>query len=103
MLTTYERRISCNRKGNLQQLRQLQAERQEQRQRELEEAQLLAQQSLINGLVYEPKHDGFVFSNAEINRSIDRGNRLQEAKNRMSTSESTPKPLPFAAIAARAA
>jgi hypothetical protein len=63
----------------------------------------LAQQSLVNGLAYEPKQDGFVFSNAEINRAIGRNNRLQEAKNRMSAPESAPKPVPFAATAARAA
>ena len=103
LLSTYEQRINRNRQRNLQQLRALQAERKEQRRSDLEEAQLLAQQSLINGLAYEPKQDGFVFSNVEINRAIDRNNRLREAKNRLSAPESAPKPLPFAATAARAA
>jgi hypothetical protein len=52
----------------------------------MEEAQLLAQLSLANGLPYEPQRDepqrdGFVFSTAEINRAIDRGNRLESARD----------------------
>ncbi|MGA2711467.1 MAG: hypothetical protein ABSG41_00050 [Bryobacteraceae bacterium] len=46
----------------------------------MEEAQLLAQVSLSNGLPYIPQRDGFVFSSAEINRAIDRDNRLKAAR-----------------------
>jgi hypothetical protein len=31
-------------------------------------------------LAYDPTSDGFVFSSAEINRAIDRGNRLEAAR-----------------------
>src|SRR5580698_832799 len=89
LLTIYEQRISRTAQRNLQQLQALQTERRQQHERALEEAQLLAQQSLVNGLAYDPAKDGFVFSNAEINFAIDRGNRLREAKQ---TASSTPKP-----------
>jgi len=95
LLTIYEQRISRTVQRNLQQLQALQAERRQQHERALEEAQLLAQQSLVNGLAYDPAKDGFVFSNAEINFAIDRGNRLREAKHAASS-----KPKPFAARAA---
>jgi hypothetical protein len=107
LLTIYEQRINRNMHRNLQQLKTLQAERREQSERALEEAQLLAQQSLLNGLPYDPAKDGFVFSNAEINRAIDRGNRLREAKLHnlnnaaaFTTHKPPAQPKPFAARAA---
>lgn len=101
LLTIYEQRISRNVQRNLKQLQELQAERHHQRDRALEEAQLLAQQSLINGLAYDPAKDGFGFSNAEINFAIDRGNRLCEAKLAASFTRKPPaQPQPFAARAA---
>lgn len=85
LLTIYEQRINRNLLRNLKQLQELRAERREQRERALEEAKLLAQLSLLNGLPHQPDADetknGFVFSIAEINRAIDRDNRLQEARN----------------------
>jgi hypothetical protein len=80
LLTIYEQRISRNAQRNMKQLQELQAERHQQRERAIEEAQLLAQQSLLNGLAYDPAKDGFGFSNAEINFAIDRANRLRESK-----------------------
>jgi hypothetical protein len=80
LLTIYEQRINRNLQRNLKQLQELQAERKQQREQALEEAQLLAQINLINGLPYDPAQDGFVFSNAEINLAIHRNNRLNEAK-----------------------
>jgi hypothetical protein len=107
LLTIYEQRINRNMHRNLQELKALQAERREQSERALEEAQLLAQQSLLNGLPYDPAKDGFVFSNAEINLAIDRNNRLREAKLHNSdnaaaftTHKPTAQPKPFAARAA---
>ena len=104
LLTIYEQRISRNLHRNLKQLQELQAERRQQRERALEEAQLLAQQSLLNGLPYDPVKDGFGFSNAEINFAIDRGNRLREAKLRSAAALTAHKPpahpKPFAARAA---
>ena len=103
LLSTYDQRINRNRQRNLNQLRELQAERAEQHRRALEEAQLLAQQSLVNGLAYEPRQDGFVFSSAEINRAIDRNNRLQEARNWMRAPESASHAGSLRVTAARAA
>jgi hypothetical protein len=84
LLTIYEQRINRNLQRNLKQLQELQAERKAQRQQALEEAQLLAQLNLSQGLPYDPSADfvtnGFVFSNAEINLAIDRNNRLKEAR-----------------------
>ncbi len=104
LLTIYEQRINRTLQRNLKQLQELQADRRQQRERALEEAQLLAQQSLLNGLPYEPAKDGFGFSNAEINFAIDRGNRLREAKLNNSAALTPLKPpaqqKPFAARAA---
>jgi hypothetical protein len=89
---------------NLKQLQELQAERREQTERAVEEAQLLAQQSLLNGLAYDPAKDGFGgfgFSNLEINFAIDRANRLREAKQAASSTPKPPaQPKPFVARAA---
>jgi hypothetical protein len=90
---------------DLQELKALQAERREQTERALEEAQLLAQQSLLNGLPYDPAKDGFVFSTAQINLAIDRGNRLREAKlhnskNAAAAPKPPAQPIPFVARAA---
>ncbi len=95
LLTIYEQRINRNMLRNLQQLKTLQADRREQSERALEEAQLLAQQSLLNGIPYDPAKDGFVFSAAEINLAFDRANRLREAKLhnlRNVAVSTTPKP-----------
>jgi hypothetical protein len=84
LLTLYEQRINRSLQQNLKQLQELQTERREQREQAFEEAQLLTQLNLMNGLPYDPDADagknGFVFSIAEINRAIDRDNRLQEAR-----------------------
>jgi hypothetical protein len=82
LLTIYEQRINRNLQRSLKQLQELQAERRLQCEQALEEAKLLAQLNLMNGLPYEPEQNGFVFSIAEINRAIDRDNRLKEARNR---------------------
>jgi len=101
LLTIYEQRINRNVQRNLKQLQDLQAERRQQRERAFEEAQLLAQQSLLNGIAYDPAKDGFDFSNAEINIAIDRGNRLREAKQAASSPHKpSVQPKPFAARAA---
>jgi hypothetical protein len=85
LLTIYEQRINRNLQRNLKQLHELQAERKAQRAQALEEAQLLAQLSVMKGLPYDPAADqsanGFVFSTAEINFAIDRDTRLREARS----------------------
>ena len=79
-LTIYEQRINRNLQRNMKLLKELQAERKAQRDQAMEEAKLLAQLNLINGLPHVPEQNGFVFSPAEINRAIDRDNRLKAAK-----------------------
>ena len=109
LLSVYGQRINRNMQRNLQQLRDLQAERREQREAALEEAKLLTQLNLINGLPCQSEQDeqpgapthpirnGFVFSTAEINRAIDRDNRLKQAR------ELKPQIHPERLAAARAA
>ncbi len=80
LLSIYEQRINRNLQRNMKLLHELQAERKAQHDHALEEAKLLAQLNLMNGLPYQPEENGFVFSPAEINRAIDRDNRLKAAK-----------------------
>jgi hypothetical protein len=80
LLTIYEQRINRNMQRNLKLLREMQAERKQQHDEAMEEAKLLAQASLAEGVAYNALQDGFVFSAAEINRAIDRDNRLKAAK-----------------------
>jgi hypothetical protein len=79
-LTIYEQRINRNLQRNMKLLKDLQTERKAQHHQALEEAKLLAQLNLMNGLPYEPERNGFVFSPAEINRAVDRDDRLKAAK-----------------------
>jgi hypothetical protein len=80
LLTIYEQRINRSMQRNLKLLRELQAERKQQQSEAMEEAKLLAQASLAHGVAYVSSQDGFEFSSAEINRAIDRDNRLKAAK-----------------------
>ena len=80
LITLYEQRINRAFRQNMQQLQALQAERKQQHALDMEEARLLSQLSLSQGVSYDPARDGFVFSSAEINASTDRNNRLNEAK-----------------------
>ena len=80
LLSLYEQRIHRNMQRNLNQLRELQREREAERQQRMEEAKLLAQESLANGIAFNPAENGFEFSNAEINSAIDRDNRLKSAQ-----------------------
>jgi hypothetical protein len=80
LLSLYEQRIHRNMQRNLNQLRELQKEREAEHRNRMEEAKLLAQQSLANGIPFDPIQNGFEFSNAEINLAIDRDNRLRAAQ-----------------------
>src|SRR5215471_5251363 len=91
LLTLYESRIHRNMQRNLALLKQLQAERKEAYDKALEEAQLLAQLALSKGETYRPEENGFGFSPSEINRLIDRNNRLNEARALLKAGQS---PLP---------
>ena len=80
LLSIYEQRISRNLQRNMKLLKELRAERKSQHDQAVEEAKLLAQLNLMNGLPYQPEENGFVFSAAEINRAIDRDNRLKATR-----------------------
>ena len=80
LLTLYDQRINRAFRQNMQQLQSLQAARKQQQAVAMEQARLLSQLSLSQGLAYDPARDGFVFSTVEINASTDRNNRLNEAK-----------------------
>jgi hypothetical protein len=80
LLTLYEQRINRNLQRNMKLLHELQADRKAERDQAMEEAKLLAQANLINGLAYHPEQDGFVFSAAEVNQAIDRSHRLHAAR-----------------------
>jgi hypothetical protein len=80
LLSIYEQRINRNLERNMKLLRALQAERKAQHDQAMEQAKLLAQLNLMNGLPHQPEENGFVFSHIEINRAIDRDNRLNAAK-----------------------
>jgi hypothetical protein len=99
LLTIYEQRINRNIQRNMKLLRELQAERKAQHDKALEEAKLLAQLNLMNGLPYQPEENGFVFSIAEINRAIDRDNRPQAAKNAAKLAATSLQPVPIAKAA----
>ncbi len=96
-MTLYEQRINRNLQRNMKLLKELQAERKQQHDHAMEEAKLLAQLNLMNGLPYQPEENGFVFSPAEINRAIDRDNRLQAAKQAAAPSPAGKSPLAKAA------
>jgi hypothetical protein len=80
LLSIYEQRINRNLQRNMKLLQELQAERKAQHDQAMEEAKLLAQLNLMNGLPYQPEENGFVFSHTEMNRAIDRDNRLKAAR-----------------------
>jgi hypothetical protein len=80
LLTLYESRINRNIRKNMQQLHALQSERRAQREKGLEEAQLLAEFAHINGETFDPREHGFAFSGAELDRVMERKRRLKLAR-----------------------
>jgi hypothetical protein len=81
LLSLYQQRIQRAFQKYFEQLRQLQAERKAKRAEDLEEARNLSQLAILQNLPYEPKTDGFDFSNAEIDNYRERYYRLRLAKN----------------------
>ena len=81
LLSLYEQRLNRSVQKNLALLQELQAQRKADRRREMEEAKKLQQLTEMKGLAYDPKRDGFVFSNHEIRAAIDRDRRLQRAEH----------------------
>ncbi len=84
LMSMYEQRMNRGIHKNLTTLRQLQAERKANYQRDLEEEIILARANDIKGLPYEapavPTENGIVFSNPEIFAAAHRLTVLQAAK-----------------------
>ena len=80
LLTLYESRINRNIRKNMEQLRELQAERKVQQEEALEEAELLAELASHNGETFDPKQHGFAFSNLELNTRMERKRQLERAR-----------------------
>jgi hypothetical protein len=79
MLALYEQRIRRSIEKNEKQLKELQTERKAEYNKALEEAKLLAQLDISEGIEYVQEENGFGFSSAEITRLARRELRLQEA------------------------
>jgi hypothetical protein len=84
LLTLYAGRIVRAIEKNKAELKALQSERHAARDRQLDEALLLARLSESKGLPYNPAADGFLgfgFSSEEITCRLDRNRRLAEARS----------------------
>ena len=66
---------------NKEMLADMQKERREREAQQMEEAKRLQQLNEMKGLAYDPKADGFVFSNDKIRHEIDREDRLNQSGN----------------------
>jgi len=78
-LSMHEHRLSRQFERALNQLREIQAERREQEDAQLQKAAELLQMDQGAGLSFEPTEDGFVFSNDEIETFIRRRDRRRQA------------------------
>ena len=79
LLGIYGQRLSRQFHKALEQLRDLQAARRHQRDRDLKRAAGLLEMHKHKGLPYDPAADGFVFSNDEIERHSERLMRLNQS------------------------
>ena len=79
LLGIYGQRLSRQFHKSLDQLRDLQATRRDQRGRDLKRAAGLLEMHKHNGIPYDPAADGFVFSNDEIERHSQRLIRLNQS------------------------
>ena len=85
-LSAHEHRLSRQFERTLKQLREIQAERREKENDQLEKAAKILQLHQAEGTSYNPSEDGFVFSNDEIETCIRRKHHLREATNAYYTS-----------------
>jgi hypothetical protein len=79
LLTIYEQRIHRNLQKTLKHLEQIQATRKAEQKQAMEEAKLLARLR-VPGQTAPTEVNGFVFSNAQIDRELDHDRRLHQAK-----------------------
>jgi len=85
-LSSHEHRLSRQFERTLKQLREIQAERREKENDQLDKAAKILQLHQAEGTPYNPSEDGFVFSNDEIETCIRRKDHLREATNAYYTS-----------------
>ena len=76
---TYRQRLTRQFERTLLLLRQIQAERRENEERQLDNAAKILKMHQDSNLPYQPSDDGFVFSKAEIERHITREERWEQA------------------------
>jgi hypothetical protein len=80
-LGMHSQRLACQFRKTLDQLREIQAERRLQQERELKRAAALLELHKHKGLSYHPAQDGFVFSNDEIEAFSQRLMRLNQSRH----------------------
>jgi hypothetical protein len=78
-LSIYRQRLTREFERTLVLLRQIQAERRKNEQRQLDDAAKILKMRKAENLPYQPSDDGFVFSNSEIETFISREERRQQA------------------------
>jgi hypothetical protein len=78
-LSIYEQRLHRSLKEALRQLKELQAERRERHQTEMDDAIRLSKTQQMKGLPFDPTENGFVYATAEITRESARRDRLQDS------------------------
>ena len=78
-ISIYRQRLTREFERTLVLLRQIQAERRKNEQRQLDDAAKILKMRKAENLPYQPADDGFVFSNAEIETYMGREERRQQA------------------------
>ncbi len=78
-ISIYRQRLTREFERTLVLLRQIQAERRKNEQRQLDDAAKILKMRKAENLPYQPSDDGFVFSNSEIETFISREERRQQA------------------------
>ncbi len=80
MLGLHGTRLSRQFQKTLQQLREIQAERHERRERDLKDAAAVSEVHKHQGIPYDPSEDGFVFSRHEIDAFAQRQMRIDKSR-----------------------
>jgi hypothetical protein len=78
-LSIYEQRLHRSMKEALRQLKELQTERRDNRQTEMDDAIRLSKTQQMKGLPFDPNENGFVYASAEIAKESARRDRLQDS------------------------
>jgi hypothetical protein len=84
-ISIYRQCLTRQFEHTLAQLRQIQAERRKNEQRQLDDAAKILKMHQDANLPYQPADDGFVFSKSEIETYINREERWQQANDHESS------------------